>query len=706
MKRKSKIMFVATTIFILFCLMIQPAVLADEVHDMEYEVSYYTIPYGNGIDDDGDGVIDNIEEEDVEYGEVNLSDLNSNIYQWNDTFQTEHGEWNVTDNGIAIAAVHDQVWDIQSSSNASIAPETDICYKFDYNANDQYENGHGGLQKYVTVSDKMIPAVKFNVEFKPTDIMNGASMTWYRSPIAYDPDAFEGHVLNIYRVSDDELIWANLNNSYDVGKTFTPYWADYPKFKADNSTTGVMSEYERIYYRLNVPLQSGVEYRFEEFLKVQDDVPQNSIKLYMAPGQDIADDGNQRTYIFSDTSNARMIPAEASWSILFKVGRGMAGTEIAIPATQHFDVLSDVKKGGMNNVKSVRVIIPFRTTALLDDVRIDLHVMSGGSEIKSDPPNDIDAVGGTVIFDFNIDDPDPGEINYYQLEIRFDPQGGEGTATDSDTIYINLYPSDGDGVVIGNYGLFDGKDLFFCSQALQFDIIESGDALEEADYGTTTEVNWVAVGLILIGAVLMIVAPYIGYSVMTAGVISSTTLSIAAGIIAGGTTFTVGAYLASQGFRIGEGGNFQSFFEWTGSGIARISTGIMDGINVLVGGLINAIVEVAKALVYIGEQIVYYTSIIVEAVAELIWLLAFLVVIWIWSKFLGIMKQITLGNPEGALTAIAQPIARAATVTRKGVKIGIKTSRKAAAGAKRTKRWYDSKRKPKVNKEDTDEWRS
>jgi len=692
MKRKSKIMFVATTIFILFCLMIQPAVLADEVYDMEYEVSYFEIPYGNGIDDDGDGVIDNIEEEDVEYGEVNLSDLNSNIYQWNDTFQTEHGEWNVTDNGIAIAAVHDQVWNIQSSSNASIAPEEEICYKFDYNAQDQYENGHGGLQEYVKVSDKMIPAVKFNVEFKPTDIMNGASMTWYRSPIAYDPDEFEGHVLNIYRVSDDELIWANLNDSYDVGRAMTPYEADYPKFKADNSTTGVMSEYERIYYRLNVPLQSGVEYRFEEFLKVKDDVAQNSMKLYMAPGQDIADDGNQRTYIFSDTSNARMIPVEASWSILFKVGRGMAGTEIAIPTTSHFDVMSDVKKGGMNDVESVRVIIPFRTTALLDDVDVDLHVMSGGDEIKSSPATDIDAVGGTVIFDFNIDDPDAGEINYYQLEINFDPQGGEGTATDSDTIYLNLYPSDGDGVVIANYGLFDGEDLFFCNQALQCDIIESGDALVTEDSATTTEVNWVAVGLILIGAVLMIVAPYVGYSVMTAGVISSTTLSIAAGVIAGGTTFTVGAYLASQGFRIGEGGNFQSFFEWAGSGIARISTGIMDGIDVLVGGLINAIVEVAKALVYIGEQIVYYASIIFEAVAEFIWLLAFLVVIWVWSRFLDIMKQITLGNPEGALRSIATTATTATRATKRVTRPVKRTAKKTGTAAKKTKRWYDNRK--------------
>lgn len=692
MKRKNKVMFTATAIFILFCVMIQPAVIADEVYAMEYEVSYYEIPYGNGIDDDGDGVIDNIEEEDVEYGEVNLSDLRSNIYQWNDTFQTEHGEWNLTDTGIAIAAVHDQVWNIESSSNASIAPEENICYKFDYNAQDQYEHGHGGLQEYVTVSEKMIPAVKFNVEFKPSDVMNGASMTWYRSPIAYDPDEFEGHVLNIYRVSDDELIWANLNASYDVGFVGIPYEPDYPKFKADNSTTGVMSGYERIYYRLNVPLQSGVEYRFEEFLKVKDDVPQNSMKLYMAPGQDIADDENQRTYIFSDTSNARMIPCESSWSILFKVGRGMAGTEIAIPTTSHFDVMSDVKKGGMNNVQSVRVIIPFRTTALLDDVNVDLHVMSGGETIKSDPPTDIDAVGGTVIFDFNIDDPDTGEINYYQLEINFDPQGGEGTATDSDTIYLNLYPSDGDGVVIANYGLFDGEDLFFSNQALQCDIIESGDVLVTETSATTTEVNWVAVGLILIGAVLMIVAPYVGYSVMTAGVISSTTLSIAAGVIAGGTTFTVGAYLASQGFRIGEGGNFQSFFEWAGSGIARISTGIMDGINVLVGGLINAIIEVAKALVYIAEQIVYYASIIFEAVAEFIWLLAFLVVIWVWSRFLEIMKQITLGNPEGALRSIATTATTATRATKRVIRPATRAAKKTGTAAKKTKRWYDNRK--------------
>jgi len=41
-------------------------------------------------------------------------------------------------------------------------------------------------------------------------------------------------------------------------------------------------------------------------------------------------------------------------------------------------------------------------------------------------------------------------------------------------------------------------------------------------------------------------------------------------------------------------------------------------------------------------------GVIFEAVAEIIWLIAFLAVIWIWSRFLEIMGHITRGNPEAA----------------------------------------------------------
>jgi len=170
-RKRNKIIFSALVITLLFCLMMKP-VLADEVYDTIYSVEYMQLPYGNGVDDDGDGVIDNMEEDDVGYGTIDLNDTRPVVYGWNDTFNTEYGNITLTDNGIAISSIYDQPWRIYSSDNSSVSPVNDTCYKFEVNAEWQYEYGDGNREGPRLVSEKYLPVLRYNLKLDPADIID------------------------------------------------------------------------------------------------------------------------------------------------------------------------------------------------------------------------------------------------------------------------------------------------------------------------------------------------------------------------------------------------------------------------------------------------------------------------------------------------------------------------------------------------------
>ena len=696
-RKRNKIIFSALVITLLFCLMMKP-VLADEVYDTIYSVEYMQLPYGNGVDDDGDGVIDNMEEDDVGYGTIDLNDTRPVVYGWNDTFNTEYGNITLTDNGIAISSIYDQPWRIYSSDNSSVSPVNDTCYKFEVNAEWQYEYGDGNREGPRLVSEKYLPVLRYNLKLDPADIMNGAQQIWFRSPLAYDPDSYEGHILNIYRESDDQLVWSNMLEDSDP---YTQWNAKYPQMRPDNSTTGVMSDYERVYYRLNLPFYSDVEYRFEEYVKIKNDNAVNDVVVYMAHGQDIADDGIQTTYVLFDSSSARMIPTEASWGMIIKVGIGLAGTEIPQPTTYTGNsyVYTQTLTGTINDVESVRVIIPLRMTAVLDDIEIDLYVMSGGSRTKVDPSK-IDEISGSIVCDFNLnasngEDPDTGEINYYQLKLEVDARLGESTATDDDYIFYSVYPSDGDAVIIENFGEVD-RDLYLSNFAFHYEVIESDTPLGGvSNVVETTDLWWTGVLLVSLCTVLMFVSPALSFAVMMGGVITAVSVSITSGLLEGSA---FGDFISNLDFTF-LGGEVGSILQWINSGVVRIPGIIMGGIEVLAGGFVDIIVMVWEALVMIGDAIGYYAGIILGSIVEIIYFIAFLIVIWGWAKFLDIMKWVTLNRPEKALSSIDQggrAVTRQATrfipiISKTGGNL-VKGTKKLNKGAKNMKRWYDKRK--------------
>ena len=147
------------------------------------------------------------------------------------------------------------------------------------------------------------------------------------------------------------------------------------------------------------------------------------------------------------------------------------------------------------------------------------------------------------------------------------------------------------------------------------------------------------------------------------------------------------------------GGSIQSFLDWANSGLARVGSGLMTGIEQIAGGALGIVVEIFKAIAYLGEALSYWGGLILEAIVEIIWFIAFLVVVIFWAKFLEIMKWVTLGQPERALATGTQGARSIIRVGSKATKTATKaagTATKAAKAGKsaagKTKRWYDNRK--------------
>ena len=677
-KRRGRILFMMLVFALLLILPLHP-VLAQEtdVYDTTYSVAYHELPYGNGKDDDGDGVIDNLEEDDVQYGNVSLNDTRSLIYQWNDTGFSS--EWNdgveLVENGIAIAPVYDQLWEIQASANASINAINNACYIYETDDQHMWEQ-QGSLGGAMLVEEKMLPLLRYYVEFSPEDVMNGAQQIWFRSPIAYDDTKYDGHILNIYREEDNVLVWSNMNES-----DMTPFHSrrhryDYPVIKKDNSTVGEGSPYYRIYYRLNFPLRSGMTYRIEEFVKLDVDNPVNSVVLYMAAHQDIADDGHQTTYVFPYSDNSRMLPQECSWSVLFKYGIGPVGTEFPILSKQGGGqpiVWSQPIRGSMNAVESVTVIVPLRAEANMGKVEIALHTMSG-DDSHSDEVDIFDA-SGTLYARFDINDNDNSEINYYELELIFH-DWTEGDVGDEKIVCITIYPADGEAVVIQQNGnMSSADDIFLSNFGMHWEILEHADPVPVEEATSTSDLTgWIGIAVFLIGVALIVLAPAIGFAIMHAGVSTALSIGIGAAVLAGGV------YTANLGMQFMTGRNLiGEFLTWAGNGVARIVSGLIEGVVMIGGAIIAGIVQVVEALMSIGSAIFHYAGIILMIISEIIYFIAFLFVMMGWVIFLNTMKYVMHGEFEMAWKQFKNPVIRAYKTTAKAVRFASSVATKGVS---------------------------
>jgi hypothetical protein len=335
---------------------------------------------------------------------------------------------------------------------------------------------------------------------------------------------------------------------------------------------------------------------------------------------------------------------------------------------------------GLDDVGSVTIIFPLRTTTPLN-ISISYRVWSGEDYQAWVSPDNvsvatIDNITGTLIATFNIIDPNIAEDNYYQFGFTI-----LNFNVSNEAMTYTMYPNIGSTHMIG-YGLENYTISHF---SVHIEIAESADTLVE---DTETSMRW---DLLLIGILMMIVG-----IILTATVIGATVglpLTVA-GIAIGSAFFAYGFHLTYAGLT-----GDTTFVDALHAGTARVYNWALNGIEWLGGELLKALVWVYETLLWLGDVLMQYGAIIMAAIYQVIWLIAFLVVIWIWSRFLNIMKYVTLGEPEKALKTISQT---ASDVTQsKKVKRGIKTAIKLRTGIgnirkerrERKQRWYNKEMK-------------
>lgn len=666
MKKITKVGVSIGIVAVFFSLACYPAV-AQDIYNTEVRSGVYTIPWGNGLDDNGDGVIDDWDEPDVQNGtkEIDPDNTTGRTFYTNFTYPYQRPE------GVMFDAYIDEIYEIYSNENISMTPNQS-CYFTNTSA------AAANYSSYDTV-ENVLNVCTYYMNLTPGDVMNGAQEIWYRSPLVWNDtdNEYETHYLNVYN-QDNVLVYAS--KEYEDSSV-------QPKFAYDGSELDGIGG-QRVYYKMHFNFRTEKKYRFEEYVEIADDNPINSVKLYMARGQDVGQDDLTDTYVFKGKDNARKIPIEASWSMVCTVGIGRAGTEGIIfghsDPTVNETLFTSRFAGDpdIDETKSATFIMPFRMTKKIH-MAVAVRVWSGGDVSGWQTPGTMDAnnahianVTGTVIFSMNISDPNASAPNEYQLFFTF------RNLDEDNAVLYTMYPSAGG---IHTVQKWNGVPTEEEARHFATHTELAGESGSNLATGSDTS-NTPDYATLLLGIGLVVAGIILTAFVVTAGV---GVPLIVAGVATGATIAFIGGKAIIAGL---EGDSITEFANNLANGIIRAGKGVIEGVASVAGGLYQFAVQGWEFLKDLGSAAMYWGGLILDAVAEVIWLIAFLVVIWIWSRFLDIMKQITLGNPEGALRSIATTATAGTRATKRVTRPIKRTAKKTGTAAKKTKRWYDSRK--------------
>jgi hypothetical protein len=637
------------TIFIVITLgllIIQPAVYA-EGEITETRIKEYRIPWGAGIDENNDGIIDGLDESQVEYGNVTANYSHSLVNDW-------FKDWTIPGtttldkprDGVQVAGFYEELWDIESSKNMSVSPTT-ICY--------DKELGLPNFGSYEIVTD-VLNVVTFYTSIPAGVIMTGAQEIWYRSPLAWDNDTYSfisgnlpNHYLNIYD-EDNNLVYAqNPPANYGLAK--------------DDSVDG--TDYYRVYYRLRMPFDSDTKYRFEEYVKTIDDNPINSVKLFMARAQDIGQNELTDTYIFRNSTAARKIPVECSYGFLFTMGKGIAGTENVIfsgnasgGANPTID-LPWTEYGTIDDVGSITFIFPLRTTKPID-IRISgLVDCEGGTGTNAFGPIDFNGLTGTAILTFNINDPGIAHKNRYRIQIEI---LNFATASGDAMTYM-MYPGDQWHILTAQNSI-DGEQIYI-DYAAYFELVENPTPEETENSGVNEIAFLIGIGLLLTGIVFLsyIFPPATHVAILVGTKIIGTAMAVA------GVGLTIFSFT---------GQSLEKFPEWFKQNLLRGAKQVWDGISRIVGGILDIVIKVIETVVNAGEWVLRNAGAILAAILDIIYFITAFIVWWLTAKFLGIMTAIRKGEIDQAARQIVRVEGSLRKRTRQ-IRRPIKKTRKGAA---------------------------
>ena len=627
MMKKTLAVLVITMLVSLFA---YPVVAENEVQ-VTYE--QYRLPYGNGQDDDGDGIVDDADEADVIQGTFNVT-ANTTVFDtWNYTFAyVANATRNVTQpKGVQIGAQYEEFWRVPTSENLSVGP-TKHPY---YTAVEPVPGtplGAGNATYQKDSAHNWTNVVTFYVNFSALDIMNGAQEMWYRSPLVWNDSLYLGTgtqaywCLNIYAVDTGNLVYAGVRNL--TMKYLEPSW------KQDGSG------YNRIYDVLFFPLQTERRYRFEEYIRTQADAPIDEVILAMAPYQDIAGDGEDYGVAFRGTNGSRRLPEEPSWGMLCTIGIGPAGTEKILFSAQprchsseYNRVYADPKVGTIDNVGSLTLIVPIRATK---EYNVTIVVtVDGGSGVCDNHPIGISGATGTICETFNITDDDAGNPNTYYIWFEFKQwQTGEVMT------YV-MYPSEGSVHYIQRNGPASGNE--FMNGFAMFIEIKERAADETEVKGTQLGLEaLVGLGEILAGLVLLVVSLPVSF------VCPLTVL----GTVLGSALVIDGVMRMSRAMGwLPE--NAETLFEALANGAARALKSVLRWVIDTATNLMNIVLEVARFVIDSATMALQYGATILAAIVEIIYFLAFVAVIWFFATFLRIMDHMAHGRWMQMTAAVA-----------------------------------------------------
>jgi hypothetical protein len=630
-----------------------------QIYDTQYNITYKQLPYSTGVAD-ANGTIP------ITYGTGNITSTNNTVL---DTWDTSYIK-----KGVIIGGYNEELDEVSILQNgsglpASIAP-TQTCY---------YTNLNYGVSNFSSydVMTNVINVVSYYLKIPATLIMNGAQEIWYRSPLRWDDTVYDGtqHYLNIFD-SSGALVFASFNSD------LTNPTPD-PKIVLDRSG------YERVYYKLNFPFRSDQQYHVMEYVKTIGNNPINKVDLFFVRMQDIGADGEMNTYLFVNAPQARKIPIECSFGIIATLGMGAAGSEYLLygnytyhSALNHPTIYTNEIAGSttITNTGSIWVIFPIRTTRPLN-ISISYRVWSGASFQNWVSPADgiVNSITGTLIKNINITDPDITKTNIYQFAFTILNMGDDyGSYNASETaMTFTIYPTGGNDTSMIQTGPSNFTVYHFATHVEisgEQTAIGTGQS-KSPDYLTIL----IGIGLIALGIVLIlgVFTSAFGAPLVVAG------LGIVGNYIILGTLTAVGVIsIAIGSLAIWQGANGMSpgqFAQWLMNGVVYILSSVYEGMKWLAGAIWNGIVQLVEALIKLGEAILYWGGIILNAIVEIIYFVAFILVMFLWNFFLNMMKYIAKGDIEGAWASIKKPLRRVEKKTIKYTKLATTLAMKKAA---------------------------
>lgn len=630
------------TISMLMLLTCQP-ILAEDIYDTQTTVTMYRMKYTDDT-----------------YGDVNIT-TTDNVFDnwityWNNSASATNWAYNESvGTGVQIGAVYENEAIVNTTTGGSVTCTYDTAYNVVWKDNNSWWRT-GVMPRYETV-ENTVPILKLYMNISNRDIMNGAQEMWYRSPLKWDSSEYN-ETASYY----DYVKYQHFLNIYDSDGTLV--YAGQPWVLEDN----------RSYFKLNMRFYSDERYQFIEYIRTQDENPLNGIEVYFANYQDIGSDGEMDSYVFPGTPHARKFDdMELSWSMTFVIGIGRAGTEKMLSyaslgdvsyldpgdGTDHWmwQIISQAENGTINDVDYVNITIPFRCTERTT-VRFNLMIQSGGTTIRQGSyiyENITGVISATIPFT----DPDAGEINTYWIRMDII------NCSNGSWVTYMMYPREG-AYHINNAVSFDERldthwpDAFgearkataFNHFAMYFEI-EEGVTVHAAE---DRAIRW---DTVLIGTGVLLAGLFITAFAVPTGNIPLFLLGT--GLIIGG------AYTIIEGLNGIDPGSstLGTILSGVGNGIVQLAKITYDSLAWISENLWDGILWVVEQIKMLGEAVLHWGGIIFGAIAEFVYLLAFLAVVWIWAKFLKIMTGIVKGDIDGALATTTQVIRKGTGVVKK-----------------------------------------